>query len=358
MNLLGRNFAALPRRIALGLLFVVGILSIIATRDPNGPPDPSTGPFSLAYIDTGFQLRMRWSTDGITWTTPFGATPSADRAPGIGIDESGLLYLAVFDDGASRASMMMGLGPDTWDSTSRTVGNGHPSELNSGTSITHVTGQGWLVAYRNQNRAKIVKFDSSPNAQDFGAEVTPVPSVVNANLIDKPAIVNLNGRVLTSWLMNNQLQMTTGDIVAGDPVWQPGYLFSSNVTETGFGLPVGAHDLAHDGLQFYAAVVRKRDPLPGEQIERHFLFIYTSANGLNWTRLTSPHEVVISPESLSVAARSQNDILVMLSRAATNLPPARVFHFDGSAWSIRDDAAVFGGNPMNKGHDFTLVSRN
>ena len=172
MKKVGRQFVQLPRSITLGLLFVAGVMSIVGSSQPNIVP-PSARPFSIAYVDTTFRLRIRWSQDGITWSTPFGATPDINHAPGIGISDNGTQYLAVFDDGFGRATMMMGLGPDNWDSTPRSVGNAPTGEFGSGTSIAHVSGQNWLVAYNRQNRAKIVKFDSSATAQVLGTEVTP-----------------------------------------------------------------------------------------------------------------------------------------------------------------------------------------
>jgi hypothetical protein len=318
-----------------------------------GPDPPDNGdtqkPFALAYVDTNWQLRTRWSDNGTSWTPDVGGR-SIDRAPGIAADR-GAIYLGIFQDGVSDAKLMMGL-PNVWDSTSRTVGDGHRGELDSGTSIAHVDGPNWLVAYVSQNRAKIVKFDSTATVRDFGAEVTPVPGVVNNNLIDRPAIVNRNGRLLVSWLMNNQLQMVTGDIEAGEPVWQPGYMFNANFAEQGFGQPIGAHDLAHDGQNFYAAVVRQRDPLPDEVISHYFLFIYTSNNGLNWTRVTSRESM--NPQSMSIAARGPGDIIAILSRSMLN--PTNAYRFNGSSWSVLNLDAIFGANPMNAGHDFTLFA--
>lgn len=308
-------------------------------------------PFTLAYVDTSWRLRIRWSDDGTNWSAASGGNPSIDRAPGIA-SNAGILYLAIFQDSVSDAKGLMGLSPETWDNTPFTVGDGHRGELDSGTSIVHVEGQNWLVAYVHQNRANIVKFDDSLSVRDFGAEVTPVPAVVNNNLVDRPALVNRNGRLIVSWLMQNQLQMVTGDIQAGDPVWQPGYMFNANVTEQGFGPPIGAHDLAHDGQNFYAAVVRQRDPLPDEVISHYFLFIYTSNNGLNWTKLT--FRETMNPQSMSIAARGPNDIIAILSRSM--LTPTNAYRFNGTSWSVLDVNAIFGSNAMNAGHDFTLFA--
>jgi hypothetical protein len=151
--------------------------------------------------------------------------------------------------------------------------------------------------------------------------------------------------------MANQLQMVTGDIQAEEPVWQPGFMFSANVTEQGFGPPIGAHALAHDGQTFYAAVVRQRNPLPGETVSHYFLFLYTSNDGLHWSKLTSRESR--NPQSMSVAARGTNNIIVILSSSIV-LGPAIAYRFDGSNWTVLDNSAIFGTNPINAGHDFTL----
>ncbi len=240
-----------------------------------GHPD-TTKRYILAYVDTNWLLRFRWSDDGTTWTTAGGTPQSVDWGSGIDMDDAGI-YMAIYkSSGSYPVKVLRGL-YNAWDSTPRTVGSeGYPNEIHSGTSIVHVEGEKWLVAYNNYNQAKVVIYDNSI-PQDFKDVVTPVIGVVaNNDLIDKPALVNRNGKIIVSWLMENQLQMVTGDIQSGIPVWQPGYSFSANVVEQGYGPPIGSHGLARDLQHFYAAVVRQRDPLPGEQVSRYFLFVYIS----------------------------------------------------------------------------------
>lgn len=345
------------RGLAVVPVFLAGILAIMATTPPGPVLEDVSKPFVLSYVDTSFRLRIRWSDDGMNWNTPSAvATPPIDRAPGIAANTAGVVYLAIFDDAASDARFITGIGPDTWDSTTTLVGNGYRPEIQSGTSITYISGQNWATAFRRQNSAKLRMFDMTSTVRDFGPEITPVIGTVNNSVSDKPAIVNMNGTVLMSWLMNDQLQMVTGTVQGGSIAWDAGYRFDQTVVESGFGPPEGAHDLASDGTNFYLAVVRQRDPLPGEQLQRHFLFIYTSTNGLNWTLLNSDQQVRLA-QSLGLAARGTDDILAMVSVQATQLPPAFVHHFDGSNWSNIDPDDVFGTNPMNKGHDFTLYAR-
>ncbi len=251
---------------------------------------------------------------------------------------------------------MMSHDPANWGGSSSTVGDGHRGDIDSGTSVVHVEGQKWLVAFQHYDQAKVFEFDSSVDAPHFGAEVTPVPGVVNNNLIDRPAMVNRNGRLIVSWLMSDKLQMVTGDIQVGQPVWQSGYLFDDNVTEQGFGPAVGAQDLAHDGQDFYAAVVRRRDPQPGEEVIHYYVFIHTSNNGLNWTRLTH-NEIFKIPHSMGIAARGPNDIIVLSTFRYSAIAGTQVFRFNGSNWTLLDDNAVFGSNLNNAGHDLTLYAK-
>ena len=334
---------------------LAGVLSIIATSPPGPIVQQISKPYVLAYVDTNWRLRIRWSDDGETWMTASAATPTIDRSPGIAANPAGLVYLAIFDDTVSDARFIMGIGPASWDSTTLLVGNGHRPEIQSGTSIAYLNAPHWLVAYRHQNSAKVVTFNDSNNVRDFGPEITPVPGTVNLNVTDKPAIANMGGRVLVSWLMNNQLQMTSGTVQGNTVNWDTGYLFNATVTASGFGPPIGAHDLATDGTNFYLAVVRQRDPRPGEQLQRHFLHIYTSPNGLNWSLLNNDQEVRV-PQSLGLAARATNDLMAIVSFQATQVQPAFVYLFDG-AWTDIPNADVFGTNPINAGHDFTLYAR-
>ena len=342
------------RFVLVAVVTLLGVAGIVGTNGDNGVD--ASRRFTLAFVDTDWKLRIRWSEDGTGWLSASGGAPSIDRAPGIAANDAGTLYLAVFQDSLSNARMMMGVGPATWDNTPTLIGDGHASEIDSGTSVVHVDGTNWLVAFTHQNRAKVVPFDSSTSVSGFGAEVTPVSGVVNNNLIDRPALVNRDGRLIVSWLMSDQLQMVTADVQAGQPVWQAGYLFSANVTEQGFGPPVGAHDLAHDGQDFYAAVVRRRDELPDEAARHYFLFIYTSNNGLNWTELTY-REVVRIPHSMSIAARGPDDLIAMVSYAYDIHSGTQAYRFDGSNWTLVDADSFFGSHPMNNGHDFTLFAK-
>lgn len=304
-------------------------------------------PFTLAYVDRNWRLRIRWSDDGTTWSSASGATPDADRAPGIAANAEGVLYLAVFVDGFSRARMMMGLGPAIWDSSSVQVGDGHTGDIDSATSIVHVDGQKWLVAFQDGNQARVYEFDTTSTVRDLGADVTPVSGVMNANLDDRPAMVNMGGRLIVSWLMKTkQVQIVTGNIVDGAPEWDAGYIFST--PEPGFLAPEGGHDLAQDGETFYLAVIRERVPEADQILKRFFLFIYTSTDGLHWSRLAS-REVKIS-HAVSIAARAPDDIIAITSSSAYN----KVHRFNGSSWSFLDESTVFGGNLNNGGHDLTL----
>ena len=334
----------------LSILVLTGLAGCCPPFCP--PPDDGDAkkPFTLAYVDTNWKLRIRWSDDGTNWTSASGGNPNIDRAPGIAANDAGVLYLAVFQDAISDAKFMMGLGPATWDSNPSTVGNGHRGDIDSGTSITHVEGQSWLVAFRHGNQARVFEFDSSSGTRDFGSDVTPVSAVTNNNLDDRPAMVNRNGRLIVSWLMTNkQVQMVTGNIVSGAPVWDAGYLF--NTPESGFLAPEGAHDLAADDQNFYLAVVRERVPESGQILKRFFLFIYTSTDGQHWTTLTS-REVKI-PTALSIAARATDDIVAIVTAPAFN----KALRFDGSSWTFLDNNVVFGSNLNNAGHDLTLYAK-
>jgi len=336
------------------LVIVAGIVTMIATGSDGNGSSTEPAPFVLSYIDQNWRQQIRWSTDGTNWTNAQGGTPEADRAAGLAANGR-VLYLALFVDALSKAKYVMGLGPDVWDNRASTVGDGHRGEIASGPSLAHVDGEQWLVAYVHQNQAKIVTFNSS--VRDFGNSITPVIGVANANLQDRPALANLNGKVLASWLMGGgQLQMVTGTVQGGAPVWNPGYRFDQNVTEQGFSGPVGAHDIAQDGQRFYAVVVRQRDPLPGEMLAHYFLFIYTSTNGLNWTKLS--YREVFKPTALSIAARGTDDIIAILTRATTQADNLVSYRYDGSNWSVMDDNVIFGANPLNSGHDFTLFAPN
>ncbi len=334
--------------VLVAVVTVLAFIGIVGTNDNDNGGIKK--PFTLAFVDQNWKLRIRWSDDGLNWTAATGGNPSIDRAPGIAANDAGVLYLALFQDSVSDAKYMMGVGPGTWDSTPSTVGNGHRGKLDSGTSIVHVSEQNWLVAFQNGNQARVFEFNSSPTVRDFGNDVTPVTGVTNNNLADRPAIVNRNGFLLASWLMDNkQLQMVTGNIVSGAPVWNSGYIFDT--PEAGFLAPEHAHDLATDGQKLYLAIVRERVPEAGQILKRFFMFIYTSTDGLHWTKLTS-REVKIST-ALSIACRATNDIVAILTASAYN----KAMRFDGSSWTFLNENAVFGSPLNNAGHDLTLFAR-
>lgn len=329
---------------------------MVATGPDTDPdPNPNPAPFVLSYVDQSWNLRVRWSEDGTTWTAADAAgNLSIDRAPGLG-SNGRVLYLGLFQDAVSDAKFMMGLGPATWDSSPSTVGDGHRGDLDSGPSLVHAAGNNWLVAFVENGQARFRMFDGSTGTRDFGADVTPVVGVVNTGLEDKPALANMDGTVLASWLMGSgQLQMVKGTIQNGVPTWDSPYRFDQNVVENGYSGPVGAHDIATDGERFYAAVVRIRDPLPGEILERQWLFIYTSTNGLNWTRLSFRESM--KPLSLSMAARGTDDVLAILSRPAGQFDNETGYRFDGSTWVLMNPGQIFGTQLMNAGHDFTLYA--
>ena len=345
----------------LALVFSVGLSGCCPPFCPEikCPPNcPQTGqstgtvkaPFTLAYVDTHWRLQIRLSDDGLNWRSASVGHPEIDRAPGIAANDTGVFYLAIFQDAVSNAGFMMGLGPATWDSRPSTVGNGHRGEIGSGTSILHVQGKKWLVAFRHGNRAKVLEFDSSSSVRDFGSDVTPVAAVTNDNLDDRPAMVNRNGSLIVSWLMTNKrLQVVTGNVASGAPVWDAGYLFTT--PERGFLAPERAHDLSTDGQNFYLAVVRARVPEPGQTIKHYFLFIYRSTDGQHWTMLTS-HEIQV-PSALTIAARGTNDIVAI----ATGSTFTTALRFDGSSWALLNRNAVFGSNPNNVGHELTLYAK-
>lgn len=110
----------------------------------------------------------------------------------------------MFRDGFSGAKLAMGITPSVWDRTPATAGNGHLDEVDSATSIAHVGGQDWLVAFQHGDQARVFEFDSSRTVRDFGSDATPVTGVTNDNLVDRPAIVNRNGLLVASWLLTNK----------------------------------------------------------------------------------------------------------------------------------------------------------
>lgn len=309
--------------------------------------------FSIGYIDTNWRLRIRWSEDGVNWNSASGSNAYIDYGPGIATD--GAAYLSVFGDSIAQAKMLMGTGPEHWDASPTTIGGGYSGEIRSGTSIAHLGGTNWIVAYLHSNQAKLMTLDTSPAVRDFRTTVTPVSGVTNSNVIDRPSIANRNGRLVASWLMENRLQIVPGNVQNGAPVWQAGYVFDSNFAEAGYESAVGAHALAQDGEKFYLAIVRRRDPLPGELVRHYFLFVYTSDNGEHWTKLAQ-REIAKIPHSLGIAARGPSDIIVISSYQYTELGNTVAYRFNGSSWANLDGTILFGANSMANGHDFTLFA--
>lgn len=332
------------------ILFIVVVTALLAGCDNNDSNITSQKkPFTLAYIDQGWRLRIKHSMDGTSWTSAEGANPETECVPGITADDKGVMYLAVFRNAALQARFMMGLGPGIWDSSSRNVGDGHFGEIDSATSAVHVEGENWLVAYEHDNQAKVCEFSSRPGVRDFGNDVTPVSGVTNDNLVDRPAMVNRKGRLLISWLMENKkVQLVTGNIVSGSPVWDAGYMF--NVSETGYKEPEWALALAQDGESFYLAIMREKNPEPDQMLREFTLFIYKSSDGLHWSKLTSRHLGARIRHAVCIAARSQNDILTIASSRLTT----DILKFNGSSWTNIDYDTVFGDNALMGGYDLTL----
>jgi hypothetical protein len=365
--------------IALILLLVSAIVTIIGSSGIGGTiPDnggdggtiPDNGgngdtpgnnprPYVLAYRDNNHTLRIRWSNDGTTWASAEHATPTINAAPGIAT-YSGTLYLGIFLNSDLEVRRISADRASAWDPNTYTIGNGHIGEIQSGTNVSHVSSNQWLVAYKHTLQAKIVTYDNSTGVKDFGAEVTPTAQA-NNNIIDKPAMVNRSGRILVSWLMpQGQLQIVPGNIQNGQPVWESGYLFNPNFPEQGYGPPIGAHDLAYDAEKFYLGIVRIKDPDVNQQVDRYYLFIYTSTNGVQWEKL-SQIEIFESPDNaaLSIAARGEDDLIAIISRPdSTQVPGTHVRRFNGSNWLELTRDSVFGEYPIDGGHDFTLIAVN
>jgi hypothetical protein len=336
------------RLVLVTAVAVLGLYGIIATDGNTN----TRKPYALVFVDTDWRLRIRWSDDGINWEEATGANPYVDWTSGIAADDRGALYVVVFADAVLDARFMTGLGPANWDSHSFLVGDGHHADICSATSVAHVSELNWLVAYENDDRmAQVKEFNSSSTVKDFGNDVTPVVGVINGDLHGRPRIVNRNGQLLMSWLTNSkQLQMVTGNIVSGAPVWNNGYIF--NKPEPGFrDAPEYAFDLAADGQCFYLAIVRQRDPQPDEQLKYFSFFIYTSTDRLHWTPLTS-REIMI-PDNLSIAARATNDIVAIVTAPLFNRP----MRFDGTSWADLDVNAVFGSPLNNAGFPLTLYAK-
>ncbi len=339
------------RIILIGLVCFLGLFGIIATNgdDDNGEVKK---PFILAFIDTDWRLQIRWSNNGLNWeSATIGNTP-IDRGPGLACDDTGVLYITAFGNTVSKAQYNRGVGPSTWDNSPTTIGDGHTGLIDSGSSIAYLDGNKYLVTFVSGDQTKVYVLNTSNSSRDFESDVTPVIGVINNNVDDRPALIRLNEELLAGWITTEkQLQLVKGKIVSGAPEWDAGYTF--NVPETGFYSPESVIDLATDGNQFYLALLRESHASPGNTFADFHVFIYTSTNGLNWTKLTSHSTGNINIRALSIAASGSNDIISIESGGLRNA----VMRYNGTTWSSLNVEQVFGDKLNNVGHDLTLFKR-
>ena len=335
------------RLILVASVCIAGFLGIIGTNNGNGIE--IVKPYFLGYMDENDQLRIRWSENGSAWQSSSMANTEIKYGPGITCDETGILFLSVFCTTDGRAQFSKTTRADDWENPSH-IGNGHMGEIESAVSLIYLHQYDYVMAYLHDDRAKYIILNNTGTNPDFGEDITPVLGVTNNNLVDRPALVRLHDKVLAGWINDdNEIELVIGTIEEGVLTWTPGYKFSN--TEEGFEEPHSVIDLASDNDKFYLACLRTNEH--SDILEEYSVFIYTSADGLHWTKLTSRHIGVSRIRTLSIAANNADTIML----AESSIYFQRVMRYNGSLWEELSDEIVFGSNLNKKGEDLTLFKQ-
>jgi len=335
------------RIILLSAICIAGFLGNIATN--NGTTIEILKPYVLGYMDEDEKLRIRWSENGSEWHSSNITDTEIKYGPGITCDETGIMFLSVFCTANGGARFTTGNGADDWEDPSR-IGNGHVGEIESAISIIHLYRYNYIMAYLHNDRAKYVILNNTGTNCDFGDDVTPVSGVTNNNIVDRPALVRLQDKVLAGWInADNEIELVNGTIEEGNLSWDSGYKFSN--TEEGFYEPENVIDLASDADKFHLALLRKS--VESDVYDQYHVFIYTSVDGLHWTKLTSRLSSISRLRTLSIATNNSDTIISV----GTSIAITKVMEFNGSSWEELNNENVFGNNLNKKGEDLILFKQ-
>ena len=291
MKNVGREFVLLPRSIVLGLLFVAGIFSIVASNGPSPGPSPTTpviaaiDTYMFSYIDRQGRVRVRWSQDGWRWEDgDINTAPAHDSGVGSAsnVDGVGLTRWVAYPSFSGRLVLHAALGA-TFDPS----GNEFSAVRTRGApTMTAISGSNWVVATLggNLNQAAVFNVFDGRNTLTDITPANPVP-ILNDQLQRPPQIMSRGGTFVAAWMrwqtvgptrVPIDIRVLRGTDASGTIVWQGSSLFGNS--EPGFTGPLTDPALTHDGSEFLLGVVRQETASNDE-----FLFIYRSSDAVSWT---------------------------------------------------------------------------
>lgn len=336
-----RQFVLLPRSILLGLLFVAGILSIMAT---NHGPTITIGPndtFMFSYIDRQEHIRVRWSQDGWRWEDADIQTGSIHDT-GIGsaslVDNVGVTRWLAYPNISGRLVLHAGIGAVFDSGGGRTFNN---VSTHGAPSMTAISSGHWVVGTLGGSLNQAAVFHVFDDQNNLIAITPTNPAAIGNNqLVRPPQIMSRNGTFVAAWMrwqavgtarVPLDIRVLRGTDTGGTINWQGGSQFTNS--ESGFGAALTDPALTHDGNNFLLGVIRQQNGT-----NKQFLFIYRSSDAVSWT-LSEKFEVHIGTgTTVRIAAHGSEKMFVGVNDTGS----ASFYRKWKGEWETVRGANVFG----------------
>lgn len=320
------------------------------------------GNYMFAYLnrDQG-EISIRFKKAGETWQDEDSVRPQGS-GQFVGVDvateDRGLTSVLGYTMGDElRIHHGLGTAFDFND-------NANLSGVASTPSIVHTENNKWLVGFtRSQGTGIEVRTYPGQNNRDLGDSVS-LAGIQRNNFVGAgPALAYFNGRLVLVWgrvADNRTYRYAAGSFdhatstftldAQGDIPLPPG----GGVSEF-----TGSPSLTHDGVgTFYLAAVYRGST---SGLSNDSVFVYMSADGTNWSRMTTPFPDGSSflagqangQTNVSIAAQPNGEL--MLSVVSGLDVPGQTFRFNGGAWN--DLGSIAFGSPPASVRNLSMTRR-
>jgi hypothetical protein len=312
----------------------------------------------LAYCQDGSsRIRVRHSVDAQTWYDNDFPNETTDKGVGVANNPSSAYGFASFPR-ANQMRFVWGLGGLAWDQTAQSPTS---QAVLSAPSATYVGDSKWLVAFRKSGDAVAVQiFDSSQ--RQFGVlDVAPAVGAQNDHVASRAPIVSFGNKIVLVWkraATNVTLRIASGSTTStGTPNWTNMNSLSlpNQIGTSCYGPVYSEPALAHDHNQFYLGFTRRTSRCAGdtgEFLSREDFFLYSSADGVNWTLSTQIPGVPLN-SFVNIAAFSDGTLVAAFVGSPGQSQSPLVKKLSGGSWTPLNASSVFGRTP--KWQQFSLV---
>ncbi|CAB1062028.1 hypothetical protein D1BOALGB6SA_6804 [Olavius sp. associated proteobacterium Delta 1] len=373
------------KHVYLGVIFFLGVCSIIATAPiPDGDNGITiTEKFFLAYAESSTaKIRARWSNDGITWQDGnfpnlITSSPGGNKRPGIGAatNDTGSIYLTVFNKSNGQMGFPYGLGPATWDTTHNEAYAGY-----SAPAVAYVGNNHWMVVTQTAGSMSVGIYNDNATLVSW-SPLGGWAAGADARVRDvegRATVTVKDGKVLIAWRWYPGsgdvflLLTSTADIPpASYDTWAEIQSYWGNEdiwtdiheiplpfsTEFAGGIE-SAPDAAHDQNNFYLAFIREESSVGGG-LHSWRPVVYSSPDGINWSFHSSFVLDVVINSFINIAAKSDGTMIAAAINKAASSTSARISasRFNGSNWlglTDSEEQNMFGASRAS-GIQFALI---